>query len=117
MLQRIELRDIKVYGYHGCLAEEERIGGNYVVDLWVEADVSSSFETDKLTDTIDYVVLNKIVKEEMATRSKLIEQVANRIMVRVKASDSRIERAGVCVRKIAPPINGDVAEVAFTLEG
>lgn len=116
-LQRIEVREIKVYGYHGCLAEEERIGGNYIVDLFVDADVSESFKTDHLVDTIDYVQLNKIVKEEMAIRSKLIEQVAHRIHARIKKSDSRIKNAGVCVRKIAPPINGDVAEVTFRLEG
>ncbi len=106
-----------MYGYHGCLAEEERIGGNYIVDLFVDADVSQSFETDKLHDTVDYVALNQIVKEEMAIRSKLIEQVAHRIMRRIKELDKRINKAGVCVRKIAPPINGNVAEVTFTLEG
>ena len=116
-LQRIEVREIKVYGYHGCLAEEKRIGGNYIVDLFVDADVSASFETDHLVDTIDYVLLNRIVKEEMAVRSKLIEQVAHRIHTRIKKSDSRIKKAGVCVRKIAPPINGDVAEVTFRIEG
>jgi dihydroneopterin aldolase len=116
-LQRIEVREIKVYGYHGCLAEEERIGGNYIVDLFVDADVSTSFETDHLVDTVDYVLLNRIVKEEMAVRSKLIEQVAHRIHTRIKKSDSRIKKAGVCVRKISPPINGDVAEVTFRLEG
>lgn len=116
-LQRIEVREIKMYGYHGCLAEEERIGGNYIIDLFVDADVSASFKTDRLVDTIDYVELNRIVKEEMAVRSKLIEQVVHRIHLRIKKSDSRIKNAGVCVRKIAPPINGDVAEVTFRLEG
>lgn len=115
-MQRIEVKEIKVYGYHGCLPEEERIGGNYIVDLYVEADVSASFESDRLSDTIDYVLLNRIVEEEMAIRSKLIEQVAHRILRRIKESDGRIAKAGVWVRKIAPPINGDVAEVAFHLE-
>jgi len=115
-MQRIEVREIRVYGYHGCLPEEERIGGNYIVDLFVDADVSASFESDRLVDTVDYVLLNRIVEEEMAIRSKLIEQVAYRILKRVKESDERISLAGVCVRKIAPPINGDVAEVAFRLE-
>jgi hypothetical protein len=43
--------------------------------------------------------------------------VAHRIHTRIKKSDSRIKKAGVCVRKISPPINGDVAEVTFRLEG
>jgi dihydroneopterin aldolase len=61
--------------------------------------------------------MNRIVVEEMAIRSKLIEQVGNRILEKIKASDGRIERARVKVRKLKPPINGDVDEVSVTLEG
>ncbi len=115
-MHKIEVTGIKVYAYHGCLAEEERIGGNYIIDLWVQADLTDSFTSDKLTDTIDYVLLNKIVEEEMAIRSKLIEQVGDRILKRILKSDRRIEKAGVKVRKLTPPINGDVEEVAVLIE-
>lgn len=115
-MQTIEVNGIKVYAYHGCLAEEGRIGGNYVVDLKVKADISASFTSDKLQDTVDYVVLNRIVKEEMQLRSKLIEQVAYRILKRIFESDRRIEHATVKLRKLAPPINGDVDEVAIVIE-
>jgi|SRR5690554_1951660 len=112
----IEVNGIKVYAYHGCLAEEERIGGNYIVDLRVTADLTPSFTSDKLHDTVDYVLLNRIVEEEMHIRSKLIEQVAYRILKRIKESDRRIERVSVKVRKLTPPINGDVEEVAVLIE-
>lgn len=115
-MHKIEVTGIKIYAYHGCLAEEERIGGNYIVDLWVQADLTDSFTSDKLTDTIDYVLLNKIVEEEMAVRSKLIEQVGDRILKRILKSDRRIEKAGVKVRKLTPPINGDVEEVSVLIE-
>lgn len=112
----IEVKGIKVYAYHGCLAEEERIGGNYIVDLRVYADLTDSFTSDKLHDTIDYVFLNRIVEEEMGVRSKLIEQVAYRILKRIEESDRRIKRVSVKVRKLTPPINGDVEEVAVVIE-
>src|SRR5690606_14707427 len=116
LMHTIEVNGIKVYAYHGCLAEEERIGGNYIVDLEVKADLSTSFISDKLTDTIDYVFLNRIVEEEMAVRSKLIEQVAYRILKRIEESDRRIKGVSVKVRKLTPPINGDVEEVAVLIE-
>ena len=112
----IEVNGIKVYAYHGCLAEEERIGGNYIVDLRIKADLTPSFTSDKLHDTIDYVLLNRIVEEEMQIRSKLIEQVAYRILKRIEDSDRRIEHVSVKVRKLTPPINGDVEEVAVLIE-
>ena len=117
MMNIIEVNGIRLHAYHGCLPEEGKIGGNYIVDLKVKADYSISFESDALADTIDYVVLNKIVEEEMAIRSKLIEHVAYRILKRIKDSDRRIAHALVKVRKLSPPINGDVDEVSVTIEG
>lgn len=116
MIQRIEVTDIRVFANHGCLAEEERIGGKYIVDLVITADFRASFESDALADTIDYVELNRIVTEEMAVRSKLIEHVAHRILRRIKTSDVRISTVGVRVRKLAPPISGQVGEVSVYLE-
>ena len=52
----------------------------------------------------------------MAVRSKLIEQVAYRILKRIEESDRRIQHATVKVRKLTPPINGDVEEVAVLIE-
>jgi len=116
-MNRIEVNGIHVYAYHGCLPEEERIGGNYIVDLIVETDFSEAVQTDKLVDTIDYVALNKIVEEEMAIRSKLIEQVGGRILKRIKELDRRISKATIKVRKLSPPINGNVDEVAIVISG
>lgn len=114
-MNRIEVNGIHIYAYHGCLPEEERIGGNYIVDLVVDTNFSDAVETDKLADTIDYVALNKIVEEEMAIRSKLIEQVGGRILKRIQELDRRISKVSVKVRKLAPPINGNVDEVAIII--
>lgn len=116
-MNKIEVSGIHVYAYHGCLPEEERIGGNYIIDLAIETDFSDAVESDKLADTIDYVALNKIVEEEMAVRSKLIEQVGGRILKRIKELNRKIYKASIKVRKLSPPINGNVEEVAIIIEG
>ncbi|WP_029036381.1 dihydroneopterin aldolase [Salinimicrobium xinjiangense] len=107
----IKLRNIKVFAYHGCLEEEGQIGSDYRVDLTVKGDLSLSAKTDALKDTIDYVHLNKIVKEEMAIRSKLLETVAERILNRVMNELLIVQKVTVEVSKINPPIGGNVAMV------
>ena len=104
----IKLKNIRTFSYHGCLEEEGKIGSDYRVDLKVHGDLSLSAETDFLADTIDYVHLNKIVKEEMAIRSKLLETVAERILVRTLSELDLVKKVKVCVSKINPPIGGDV---------
>lgn len=108
----IKLKNIKVFAYHGCLVEEGQIGSDYRIDLKVTGDLSLSAKTDALKDTIDYVHLNKIVKEEMAIRSKLLEAVAERILNRVLEELLIVQKVTVDVSKINPPIGGNVAMVS-----
>lgn len=117
MKHTIEVNGIKLYAFHGCLVEEGKIGGNYIVDLTITTNFTEAALTDELTKTVDYVVVNKIVKEEMAIRSKLIEHVGQRIVNRIKNEVMNIDALRVKVTKICPPINGDVDNVAIIIEG
>lgn len=109
---RIDVKGIRLFAYHGCMDEESRIGTEYDVEVSVWADLSKSAITDKLADTVDYVALNKIVKEEMAIRAKLLEVVAKRIVDRILQEHLMVQKAEVSVSKLAPPIQGDVERVS-----
>ena len=111
----IKVNNIKIYSNHGCLDEEAKIGSWYSVDVKVKADLKKSAKTDNLVDTEDYVHLNHIVKEEMAIRSKLLEEVAQRILDRFFNELQMIKKATVSVSKINPPIGGNVDEVVIVL--
>ena len=111
----IKVKNIRVYAYHGCLVEEGKIGSDYRVDVTVKADLSKSAKSDNLADTVDYVHLNKIVKEEMAIRSKLLEEVAKRILERILNEISIVKSTKVEVSKLNPPIGGNVAMVTIEM--
>ncbi|MFY9242084.1 MAG: dihydroneopterin aldolase [Polaribacter sp.] len=111
----IRVKNIKIYAFHGCLEEEAKIGSWYRVDVKVKADLKKSSKTDDLMDTVDYVHLNYVVKQEMAIRSKLLEEVAQRILNRYFKEFPTIQKAKVAVSKINPPIGGNVEEVVIVL--
>ncbi len=111
----IKVNNIKLYAFHGCLEEEAKIGSWYRVDVEVKADLKKSSKTDNLIDTVDYVHLNAIVKKEMAIRSELLEQVAQRILDRFFKEIPMLKKAKVAVAKINPPIGGNVEEVVIVL--
>ena len=111
----IQVNNIKIYAFHGCLDEEAKIGSEYRVDLAVKANLQNSAESDDLSDTVDYVHLNLIVKEEMAIRSKLLEHVAQRILDRIFSELLMVKKAKVSVAKINPPLGGNVEDVALIL--
>jgi dihydroneopterin aldolase len=111
----IKVENIRVFANHGCLKEETAIGSDYRVDLEVKANLQTSAKTDALLDTVDYVFLNKIVIEEMAKPSKLLETVAKRILNRVFNDDVMVKKATVSISKLNPPIGGDVEMVTIKL--
>lgn len=114
-MDKIQVNNIKIYANHGCLDEEAKIGSWYKVDVEVKTNLLTSAKSDDLNDTVDYVHLNKIVKEEMAIRSKLLETVAERILIRFLDEIKLIKKATVSVCKINPPIGGNVEEVVIIM--
>jgi dihydroneopterin aldolase len=98
------------------LEEEGRIGSDYRVDLEIKTDLRKSSVTDDLKDTVDYVLLNGIVVEEMGIRAKLLEHVAQRIVTRIFREIPSVSRIVLAVSKLNPPIGGDVEAVTIELE-
>src|SRR5690606_39858271 len=95
----IRLKNIKIYAFHGCLVEEGQIGSDYLVNLSVKADLINASNSDELVDTVDYVMLQKIVIEEMAVRAKLLEHVAKRIIDSVLLKVQMVNEVKVTVAK------------------
>ncbi|HET8808939.1 MAG TPA: dihydroneopterin aldolase [Flavobacteriaceae bacterium] len=114
-MDSITLTNIRAYSFHGCLTEEGKIGSDYRIDLTIKANLKKSAKSDNLQDTVDYVRLNQIVKEEMAIPSKLLEKVAERILSRVFKELKLVKKASVRVSKINPPLGGDVEMVSVKL--
>lgn len=112
----IKLQNIRTFSFHGCLEEEAKIGSDYRVDLEIKTDLRKSSLSDDLKDTVDYVFLNRIVVEEMAIRSKLLEHVANRIITRIFKEIPSVSRIILAVSKLNPPIGGDVEAVTIEME-
>lgn len=78
--------------------------------------MKKSAKTDHLADTVDYVHLNKIVKEEMAVRTKLLETVALLILDRILLEIPIVNKAKIKVSKLNPPIGGNVEMVSIIME-
>ena len=92
---QIKLTDIRIYAYHGCLEEEKKIGSDYTVNLKVSSNLDLPAKSDDLNDAVDYVTLHQIVEEEMAVRSKLLENVADRIVTRILKNLTTVKKVWI----------------------
>jgi len=105
---KIGLENIKCLSYHGVLDAERVNGNNFIVNIHVWYKTKSEFEEDQLSDTYDYSLLNKIVMEEMSVSVYLLENVAFRIINKVKDTDKRVKKVYIKIQKPNPPLKGDI---------
>ena len=111
----IRVTGISVYAHHGCLDEEAVIGSEYRIDVSLHCDLTAAAHSDDLTQTIDYVRVHEIVRDEMKVRAKLLEHVGQRIINALKAEFEALDSVTVQVAKLNPPINGIAKDVSIEL--
>ena len=65
-MDKIHIRGLRVFAYHGVNAEEKEKGQPFELDVTLAADLSRAGQSDDLSDTVNY-----------AKAAKLIVRVAN----------------------------------------
>lgn len=111
----VELVNMEFYSYHGHFREEQIIGNKFIVNFSAECDVFKPGESDELEDALNYQELYTIIKEEMDQPSKLLENVALRIIRRVKSTYTQVGIVTISVAKMNPPIGGKVEASRVTI--
>lgn len=104
----IELKGLVVFGHHGYLEEERRLGQRFLVDLWVDVSEEAT-ETDRIEDTVDYRRLAALVREVFAGPERLLlEGLAGAVADGILERFSAVALARARVRKpdvvLDPPV-------------
>lgn len=106
LTQTVALEDVKCFAYHGYYPEEQLTGGQFVVGISVT--FIHSGDTEDLTRTVNYEVLNSIVVSEMKHTQKMLESVVRNMINRVVENFPFISSASVGIKKLNPPMEGQV---------
>ncbi|MBN2486482.1 MAG: dihydroneopterin aldolase [Bacteroidales bacterium] len=113
---KIVLEGLEFYAFHGCMDEEQNIGGRYIVDVELHFDIAKSAVSDNLADTINYSEAYRVIRHEMDKPSKLIEHVAGRILKSLMAEFGALNGAVIKLMKINPPVGGKIQSASIVTE-
>ena len=113
----IALEGMQFYAYHGFYKEEQKIGTDYIVDVYIISNVNKAAVSDNLKETINYETVYHICESVMREPSKLIENVAQRISMGIKHNFQSIKEMTVRVRKMHPPLGGAVHSSYVEVDG
>ncbi len=113
-MQAVHLHQLSFFAFHG-LYEEEKLTGNEF-----EVNVSVFFErkgTDNhLSNTVDYVHLFSIIKEEMNYPRQLLEEVADTIILKIKNAYPFVTSVNIEIWKMNPPMIQFQGKVGVSLK-
>lgn len=113
---KIAIEGMEFTAYHGLYDFEQKNGGKYSVDVYIDFDSEKVRKSDEVMDTINYEKILAIVTQEMEESSKMIEHVADRIMDYLIAEFTAINAIKLRITKHNPPLESPVARVFFELE-
>ncbi len=106
-MDKIILRNMKFYAYHGALAEENKLGQNFYIDLDIYTSLDNAGKSDNLDKSINYAVVYEMVKKTTTENTfKLIEKLASEVAKNLLFSFD-IDKIWVRIRKPEAPINGN----------
>lgn len=102
---QISLEGMKFYAYHGVYEEEQIIGNEYTVDIFIDTSFQKASLSDDIHETINYETVYLVCQAEMRKKVSLIETLINNIILALKHQFSTIQNVRVKIQK-AHPIPG-----------
>ena len=112
----ISLEGMRFHAFHG-VEERERIEGNtFEVSVTVHYPIARAIGSDNVGDTLDYAELHAIAAHQMATPSRLLENVAWRIAQDVAKRYPAAQKVTVKVSKLKSPIAGVTGPASVTVQ-
>lgn len=116
-MDKIEIRNMKLYGYHGVLSEEREKGQYFIIDVEIFFNLKNAGISDELVETIDYSKVFDIIKNiNKNNKFRLIERFAHVISQEILSTFGGINSIIVRVKKPDAPIDGEFEWVGIEIE-
>ena len=103
----IHLENVRFHAFHGVLAQERQVGGDFLLSLRVGYPMTKAVESDEVADTLDYAALYALAKREMDIPSKLLEHVGGRIVRAISEAFPEVTSVDLKLTKVNPPMGAD----------
>lgn len=115
-MDKILIRNLKIFAYHGVNPEEKQDGQNFVFDIDAYVDISVPCESDNVENTVSYA---KIIKETVriftCQKDDLLERAAQRVADGLFEKFDKIQSLRILLKKPEAPIKADFEYVGVEI--
>ncbi len=116
-MDKIIVKDLKLFCYHGVNPEEKEEGQNFVFDIDASVDLTLPCESDNVDDTVSYAKIIKCVRRvAQGEKNDLLERVAQRVCDALFEEFPKIQALKILLKKPDAPIKAEFSYVAVEIE-
>lgn len=116
MTDKIIIKDLKIYAYHGVNPEEKEDGQNFIFDIDAFVDISVPCISDDVEDTVSYAkIIKETIKIFTAQKDDLLERAAQRVAQGLFERFEKIEALRILLKKPEAPIKADFGYVGVEI--
>jgi len=116
-MDRIRIKDLEVYGFHGVNSQEKDMGQMFYISLDVFLDMRKAGENDSIKDTVNYAQLClEVEKEFNRVKYDLIEKAAEELAKFILINYDLVGRIIIEIKKPWAPIGKSLDYASVQIE-
>ncbi len=109
----VSLHNIKIIAPRGLYKEEHQLANHFEVDV----DISTPVHDPATMPFIDYTLIRATVAKAFEQPHDLLENFIQEIHAEMKAAFQTADHIKICIRKLHPPMPGEVGYAQVCYEG
>ncbi len=115
-MDKIIVKDLKLFCYHGVNPEEKIDGQNFIFDIEADVDLSLPCISDNVDDTVSYAKIVKTVRRvAQSDKFDLLEKVAQVVADAILDEFEKVQSVKILLKKPEAPIKADFSYVAVEI--
>ncbi len=115
-MDKIIIKGLRVFAYHGVNPEEKRDGQTFELDITLYAPLLRAGQTDNVNDTVSYAKAAKTALRVMAeAKYNLLEKVAQRLAEQLLTDYPEVEMVDILLKKPQAPVKADFDYMAVMI--
>ena len=115
-MDKIIIKGLRIFAFHGVNPEEQEEGQFFVLDIEAQTSLGRASESDDIADTVSYAKMIKCAKRVFAAeKNALIERAAGRVVDALLDEFGALCSVTVRCRKPDAPIKAEFDYVAVEI--
>ena len=108
-MDKIKIKNLEVFAYHGVLKEENVLGQKFIISLTMYADIKKAGNSDELQYSINYAEVSQFITEYMKSHTHQLletvaEQLSKELLIRFTTEYVELKKVKLEIKKPWAPV-------------